>query len=102
VQKTIDGSFDLDQLKNTITTQEQLGFVKLTDIQKGASSPPTNVASFADDSSPTGPTQLVLIQLGPNDLISTISAVQLAKGRSLVFNSKILVSSVESQVVGFR
>jgi hypothetical protein len=102
MEKTIDGKFSLDELKATITSHEQLGFVKLTDIQKGSANPPVNVATFVDDPSPAGPLPLVLLQLGPNDVASTIIAGQTAQGRSVVFNSSIFVSSTDSKVIGFR
>lgn len=102
MQKTIDGKFGLDELRNTVITQEQLGFVKVTSIKKGAESPPTNIASFADDGSLEGPKPLILVRFGANDVPATIIASQLAQGRNLIFTGTIYLSSVECQVAGFR
>lgn len=101
MDKTIDGSFDLNQLQNTLVTEEQLGFVKLQGIRPRDETPPTNVATFQDDDQATGPSSLVLVLVG-NAGADSVIAEQRSRGRVLIFHNVIFVGSRKADVAGFR
>jgi len=101
MDKTIDGSFDLNQLQNTLITEEQLGFVKLQSVKAGAETPPTNVATFQDDTNPTGASSLLLVLVG-NAGADRITTEQRSRGRVLIFHNVIFVASQKADVMGFR
>lgn len=101
MDKTIDGSFDLNQLQSTLLTEEQLGFVKLQGVRVGGETPPTNIATFHDDDNPTGPSSLVLVSVGSGEA-DTMIAEQRNQGRVLIFHNVIFVASQKADVAGFR
>jgi hypothetical protein len=101
MDKTIDGSFDLNQLQDTLITEEQLGFMKLQSVKAGAETPPINVATFLDDANPTGPSSLVLVLLGSSG-VDRIITEQRSRGRALIFHNVIFVASQKVDVAGFR
>lgn len=99
--KTLDGNFSLDDLKNTLVTQEQLGFLKLTGLSARQAPPPANVATFEDDSG-NSPGELLLVQVGPGQDLNAITAQQKANGRTFLFSSTVFVSGNRTPIAVFR
>src|SRR5438128_2060238 len=99
--KTLDGNFSLDELRQTLVTQEQLGFMRLSGLIAGKALP-ANVATFKDDPDPNPPAQLVIVQIGAGQDVKTITAAQQASGRTLLFTSTVFISGNRAQVAVFR
>ena len=100
--KTYDGKFTLPQLNQTLVTQENLGFRRLTALQALPSTPAANQATFKDDPDPNPPPGLVLVQIAPGQDLSAVIADQQSKGRSLLFKSTVYVSGSQGAVAVFR
>src|SRR2546423_1073701 len=102
MDKTADGSFNLQELRNTITTQENLGFVKLTGIRVGNANPPINILCFEADNSPAGPKPVNLVPISATTDFNQLVADQKAQGFDLLFDNSIFVASAKVRVAGFR
>ncbi len=103
---TLDGSFSLSELQNTLNTQEQLGFQTLRDIAAAsderadsAGAQPINVASFEPDLAPAGPNPLVLVALKPND---DVKALPQSRQGKFLFEKQTYVSGAIQRVAFFR
>ena len=101
-QKTLDGSFTLAQLQNTLTVEENLGFKHTTDLQKRDAPPPANVATFEDDAGYTPKRPLVLVHLKPGEDLEAVKAAQKKQGRNFLFSGAVFISKADAQVAGFR
>jgi|SRR6267154_3475566 len=100
--KTIDGTFSVDELKQTLVAQEQLGFLRLAGLTIASQSPPTNSATFKDDPDPSPPAELILVPIGAGQDVNAIVAAQQAVGHQLLFSSTIFVSGSRTAVSFFR
>jgi hypothetical protein len=100
--KTLDGKFSLDELKQTLVTQEQLGFKRLAGLTARPTPPPTNVATFKDDPDPNPPATLVLEQIGPGQNLNAIIADQKTKGHDFLFSSTVFVNGISAPIAVFR
>ncbi len=100
--KTIDGAFSLLELQQTITAEENLGFKHLTGLQRREPPPPANTATFEDDDGPDPNPAIVLVVLKAGDDVVALTVDQKAKGKKLLFQSKIYVQGVECEVAAFR
>ena len=99
--KTLNASFSLNELKNTLVTQEQLGFLKLVGLSARQTPTPANVATFEDDTGES-PRELVLVQVAEGQDLNAITAQQKKQGRSLLFSSSLFVSKKLTPVAVFR
>lgn len=102
MQKSFDGKFSFADLQNTLATEEQLGFVLLTNLKKRLEPPPANIGTFADDPNPGSPKPLLLVEIKATDNVATVTADQLHAGRTLVSCEQVFVSSQEVKVAVFR
>lgn len=100
--KTLDGNFSIDELKQTVVAQEQLGFLRIAGLTAGNQSPPTNNATFRDDPDPNPPAELIIIPIGIGQDVNSIVAAQQAAGHKLLFTSTVFVSGTRTPVSVFR
>jgi hypothetical protein len=97
-----DGNFSLQQLQDTLTTEEQLGFTVITSLKKRDELPVANIAVFEDDPSPNPEKPLTLIEVLAGDKIDDIVAKQLRNGDHLICCEQVFVSGVQKQIAVFR
>jgi hypothetical protein len=100
--KSLDGNFSLNELQQTLTTQENLGFKHLTGLKKRDDPPAANIATFDDDTGVDPKPPLVLVPIKAGDDINTITAAQQAKGKALLFQSNIFIAGADAKVAAFR
>ena len=100
--KTINGAFSIDELKQTLVAQEQLGFLRLAGMTIASQSPPKNSATFKDDPDPNPPAELILVPIGTGQDVNAVTAAQQALGHQLLFTATIFVSGNRTAVSFFR
>ena len=101
MEKTFDGNFSLPQLQDTLTTQEQLGFVLLTNLKKRDELPAANIGTFKADTNPGSPKPLILIEV-PAGGRQKIIADQGQEGHALISCEQVFVSGDLKEVAAFR
>ncbi len=99
---SLDGAFSLQELQQTIITEENLGFKRLTGLQKRDIMPPANMATFEDIEGVDPIPAIILIALKAGDDVDAIAATQKAKGKKLLFQAQIYLQGSESEVAAFR
>jgi len=100
--KSLDGNFSLQDLQQTLITQENLGFKHVTGLSKRNEPPAANVATFEDDPGVNPNPPLVLIQLKAGDDLNAIKTAQQAQGKSFLFQATIFVAGTDAQIAAFR
>jgi hypothetical protein len=102
MKKSFDGKFSLEELKNTLITEEQLGFCTLTDLAKRDEPPAANVGDFQDSQNAAPPKPLVLIEIKPEDNEQTIINQKKQEGFVLISSNQVYVSGKINKIAVLR